>query len=859
MKKLIYILCLFITLNLFAQNETFNWYFGNKSAINFNTPDGEPKVVDNVNFYSFEGCASISDSNGNLLFYTNGSLIYNNKGNVINNNNKMLGDFHSTQSSLIIKLPNSDNIYYIFTTDAGLYADSINKGFNYTIVKSDINGTEIKELNKPLLKNSTEKLTACYHQNGKDVWIIAHEWSTNAFIANLLTEKGIEKQVKSNVGIIQQGDSNLVIGYMKSSPRGDKIALTCVTNSYAELFKFDNVNGIISNPITISLGNRVANYGLEFSPSGNYLYICDANEGLISQFNVKDFDKQKIENSEKIIAKEKNDLGALQLAPNGKIYIANLNTQHLSEIQYPEKEGDNCNYVSNSIILSNIPDRYCSYGMPNFNAGLFDFNLKIEPNEFCEGDLVFLNLYKLPKFKNTKYSWTGPNGFKTSIRELRINTANKTDEGWYYLKADYFNFTIADSIYLKIIEVPKAKIIAVGDFSNDGYLTLKSELSNNEYLYVWSTGDTATEIRVTSAGKYYLNVYNKLGCYTRDSIEISSIKDAIKFLNPDTTRFDEICIGGSDIKDIKIVNTGTQNILINDITFENSNSEFQIMNKNQIIGSINAGSQKLIRVRFYTGTPGNYTQNLIISTSYGNDNQTFQTDIKGDAKADLMIWIPELKQDAGKKLSIPIYAKLQCYEGIPLITDLNFKLIFHKDFFYPESLSIGNFIKSFENDSFKLDITLNNVKLNDKEIIIANLDGVVLPGNFSPDSININSIELNHNNVNIISQNGSLEVTGCASQIRPVQKNENTTMKITPNYFKETADISIYSKENGTYIIDIYSLEGQKVESITFTYYLKEYSEFIKIIDLANYNKGVYFVVLRTHSTIIRKKLMVNY
>jgi len=51
------------------------WYFGQGAGINFSS--GFPVAVNNGQTNSYEGSASISDKNGNLLFYSDGNTIWN--------------------------------------------------------------------------------------------------------------------------------------------------------------------------------------------------------------------------------------------------------------------------------------------------------------------------------------------------------------------------------------------------------------------------------------------------------------------------------------------------------------------------------------------------------------------------------------------------------------------------------------------------------------------------------------------------------------------------------------------------------------------------------------------------------------
>ena len=71
----IYFVFLLSFLNLHAQKETWHWYFGNNAGIDFSS--GSPLADTNGKMLAGEGVSSISDTAGNLLFYTNGMDVWN--------------------------------------------------------------------------------------------------------------------------------------------------------------------------------------------------------------------------------------------------------------------------------------------------------------------------------------------------------------------------------------------------------------------------------------------------------------------------------------------------------------------------------------------------------------------------------------------------------------------------------------------------------------------------------------------------------------------------------------------------------------------------------------------------------------
>src|SRR3569832_419007 len=96
----------------YSQKETNVWCFGYHASVNFNS--GTPIAYSSA-IYQWEGCSSIADSNGTLLFYTNGETVWNVNHVPMPNGFGLKGNDSSTQSALIAKKPGSSTLYYIFT------------------------------------------------------------------------------------------------------------------------------------------------------------------------------------------------------------------------------------------------------------------------------------------------------------------------------------------------------------------------------------------------------------------------------------------------------------------------------------------------------------------------------------------------------------------------------------------------------------------------------------------------------------------------------------------------------------------------------------------------------------------------
>ena len=100
--------CLFFFLlntSLFAQGEADNWYFGENAGVNFST--GSPVVLTDGQLNTTEGCSTISNSSGDLLFYTDGITIWDRDHNIMPNGTDLSGDPSSSQSAIIVPKPNT--------------------------------------------------------------------------------------------------------------------------------------------------------------------------------------------------------------------------------------------------------------------------------------------------------------------------------------------------------------------------------------------------------------------------------------------------------------------------------------------------------------------------------------------------------------------------------------------------------------------------------------------------------------------------------------------------------------------------------------------------------------------------------
>ena len=394
MKKAAFLIILFFSITALAQKQANIWYFGENAGLDFNRPNPQPLLDGQLQ--AFEGCATISDADGNLLFYTNGVVVYNRNHEIMLNGNDLNGDNTSTHSAMIIPKPLDVNIYYIFTVDATFGDD----GLQYSEVNMTLDGglggiTSNK--NVPLVAPTSEKVTATASTVPTEYWVVTHRANSDEFVAYNITNTGINTTpVISAVGSFIPNDFAVnSLGQMKISPDGTKLAMASPGNvNEIQLFDFNATTGEVTNARTImdvpndpSIPSNSAPYGLEFSPDSNLLYSSLLGF-RVYQFNLNAGSTQDIIDSRVTVNPNPRDYGAFQLGPDEKIYIANVGGQSIDRIENPNVIGTGCDYREGEISLGG---RTSQVGLPSFiQSFLQPANILFENQ--CFGDATAVSI-----------------------------------------------------------------------------------------------------------------------------------------------------------------------------------------------------------------------------------------------------------------------------------------------------------------------------------------------------------------------------------------------------------------------------------------------------------------------------------
>ncbi len=458
------------------------WTFGVNARVNF---DGtNPPTVGTSSLSSYEGCASMSDNAGNLIFYTDGITVWDNTNTVVPG--VLNGHWSSAQSGIIVPEPgltpgSTTGRYYIFSVPQ-LASGQV----QHTIYNSGTN--LLSNLNTPMpdngtALNTTESITVARHCNGIDYWVITHEAAnSNRFKAYLVTNASLAMPVSSLVGpIVPSGSGEINSACnMKVSPNNNRLAFI-VRQTSVNLFDFNPSTGVISNPVNVVTGVGRSYYGVEFSPNSNVLYYTDVLAGLFA-YNILAPATRTLANA---FATTNNLYAGLQLAPNGLIYMAkdgdsnmgNLNQTTLGRIDTPDSYLGST-YTVNGLTLAAGTGVKC--GLPNVIPSFINPQLDITASDsvICSGTSTTLTA---TGNANGAYTWSPATGLNTTTGSVVI--ASPTSDQTYIVSSTVNGCTTTQQITINVENCCFAAVDPVfTPITSDPYFTTHTVLSGKYYV-----------------------------------------------------------------------------------------------------------------------------------------------------------------------------------------------------------------------------------------------------------------------------------------------------------------------------------------------------------------------------------------
>ena len=507
------------------------WYFGQNAGIDFNPLPDNPAIPIQGPLNTPEGTSVISDRNGQVIFSTDGYNIFDKLGQDITPPGGIGGNNTSTQSALIIPVPGDETLYYIFTTNEIYGTGTYEVRYSLFDLKLNNGVGGLAEYNQLLFGPSTERIT------GDANWLIAHEYGNNSFRAYRITADGISNPVISSIGsdhMITSAENGQ--GYMKLGAQNRLVVAlsTPGVSNVVEIFDFADSTGVVTNFRTADLESTTGQvYGVEVSPAGNKLYAT-LKDGASTMYEFA-FDSLGNPYLKQSVA-QPGELGAIQMGPDGQLYVAINGSTNLGMFSAVEDTTQLTNLTLQPFALAS--GTTSTLGLPNFiqtianptTTPTFSFT------GLCLGDSTQFNaMGKDPAID--KFDWVfgdGQSAIDSGAQIAHLYAA----AGSYVVTLTIRNKcetpvqVFTDTVIIN--DVPPDPSTALALCAGATELLDANPQDIPKFTYLWSTGDNTETIAVDQPGMYTVTVTDSLGCSTDGTIMTADNRPQVE-LGPNTT------------------------------------------------------------------------------------------------------------------------------------------------------------------------------------------------------------------------------------------------------------------------------------------------------------------------------------
>ena len=519
------VISIVVTTALFGQREGDNWVFGWNAGLRF-MPDSS------ITFYSSavhtrEGVASISDRNtGELLFYTDGRQVWDRNHGYMPNGFGLMGNYSAAQSSVIIPKPGSTTRYYIFTapqlneTDVPYAWSEVDMSLN-----NGLGDVLPATKNTPMGKDATEKLTVARHCNNRDFWVVMRHANGNRFSVRLVDQNGVQAPTEFSLGGFLDNSSWNKANYLKFS-QDQRLLVHPIGplsldnyHSTIEIFAFDNATGTITGPLYTIDGLQYA-YAAEFSADNRLLYVSDISTqgtSYVHQYDLGAGSPLAIKASRTILAQDDtDDYGALQIGPDGKIYVAkefgyDNGSTRLDVIHFPSVKGPDCTYEVNGLQLQHGQSLI---GLPNIPNYVYRKAPEILTVKHCPTGTFRFSLNHASASASVSWLFGDPgSGNANTAAGTTVEHAFSLP-GQYSVQAIHSTPCGADTAHL-LIDV-RTPLLADTAFCQGGTLTLTGPTPNT----YWNFNYTGPTLTVTTPGPVVYQFADDFGCLIIDTISV---------------------------------------------------------------------------------------------------------------------------------------------------------------------------------------------------------------------------------------------------------------------------------------------------------------------------------------------------
>ncbi len=536
---LILLFVLVLTRTSICQNQANNWFLNNwdGAGVSFNTGAAVATTNNAIRYFGDGGTTSISDTNGNVLFYSDGLTIYNKNDEVMANGSGLDGDYGGSQRVAICEMPGNSNLFYVFT----IGSENVSSGLKYSIV--DMLGDNAKGVviskNTPLNTAiwARDKIAIAKHSNNRDYWIATRIINSDYYAAYLLTPNGIsDSPILSKARFM--AITGLWKGPLKFSPDFKKLIsahrhMGHISNGSFEVSNFNNSTGKIDYEFSIKeFAGSVNDFpvlGIEISPDSKLLYVSFLRTDNIAnpdyytwiyQYDLTQSDSLSFLNSH-IPVTTTASVAGLQLAPDGKIYGIKYSAQpwsdtlfsYLDRIENVWERGPFCNFVENAVSLLG---RKSFDNLPNFPQNLL-YRFVWQGGPCAKTPYTFTHRF-IPEPQSITWDF-GDGQTSQELNPVHIFQQGGTYEVHTYVV--YPDGRIEEtSREVEVLPAPEPDLGPDQLMCSAQPITLDAGGDYNRYNWNGAFTPGQRTYVVSDTGTYWVRAMNSFGCFASDTVHV---------------------------------------------------------------------------------------------------------------------------------------------------------------------------------------------------------------------------------------------------------------------------------------------------------------------------------------------------
>lgn len=322
-----------------------HWMFGNSAGIDFGVA-GDTATAVKVPGATVEGSTVVTDTTGNLLFWSNGSSIFNRDNQVMPNGSGLLINASATQTVAAFPSITNPGTYFVVTTTGASEVGGDGQLY-YSEVDLSLDGglgavTSVKNVPLGGSTDGSEALTAVPNATGDGFWVL----STKADAPEILAFEFDGDGPVSGTPVVStlstaNGNQYGTLNISKDLTQVVQQTGSSTGRSQIRVLDVDGASGVLTERFSWDLptGSGTGNngYSADFSPEGDYVYATKIFGGArLYRYELEGASTSaEVEATGENIAAIGNG-GQVRRAPDGRMYVANRGAAALGVVETPD-------------------------------------------------------------------------------------------------------------------------------------------------------------------------------------------------------------------------------------------------------------------------------------------------------------------------------------------------------------------------------------------------------------------------------------------------------------------------------------------------------------------------------------------